>query len=125
MTINTPEPSDAAQDAGVWLTRRQVAELKGVHVDTVRRWQNEFKLSTKEHPKTKEVMLSAAELCTQGLIDPTQAILPEQTIARSRTERELADARRQLAQLEAINERLADEVGFLRSLLGTDTKSAA
>ena len=123
--IENPDSTEAAHDAGVWLPRQTVAELTGKSVDTVRRWQRNLKLSTKLHPTTGEVMLSAAELCAHGLIDPAQAALPEQSIARSRTERDLVDARRRLEQLEVLNERLVDEVGFLRTMLGTSTRSAA
>lgn len=125
MNTQNPLSSGEAHDAGVWLTRRQVAELTGKNIDTLRRWQCNLKLATRQHLTTGEVMLSAAELCKHGLIDPAQATLPEQSIARSRAERDLADARRQLAQLEAITERLADEVAFLRSVVGPKTGRAA
>ena len=94
--IHNPDNTDAANDAGVWLLRRQVAELAGLNVDTVRRWQRNLGLTVKRHPTTGEVMFSAAELCAHGLIDPARATLPEQSIPRSRAER-VAEARRQLA----------------------------
>ena len=121
-----PAPQERDADGGVWLTRNQVATLTGKHVDTVRRWQRDNNLSAKTDPATGEVMLSAAELVQHGRIDPLQAVQPEQTIARSRVERELAEARRELVQLEAVNQRLVDEVEFLRTMvLGHGAKRAA
>lgn len=106
-----------SETVGKWITRRDAADLADRSIDTIRRAEKKHEFTERYDATTKEKLLSVVELVRYGVIDPCQATVPESSMTRSRVERDNSDLRSKLAQLNAVNERLQDEIAFLRDAL--------
>lgn len=108
-----------------YLNRKEAAAACGCHVDTIRRAEASGKLPNCRRRDDGTVEIPVADLVAAGLLDPLAAAGPiEEVATRSRTERDLAATRQELAvsraEVAALVQRLAraeDEVAFLRRLL--------
>ncbi len=108
-----------------YLTRRDAAAACGCHVDTIRRAEAANRLPNRRARADGTIEIPVADLVGAGLLDPLAAGdgLPE-LVTRSRSERDLLDARQQVAvrdvtinELRVQLEVARDEIAFLRRLV--------
>jgi hypothetical protein len=129
--VHTPEQDDTAGQAHragdtTWLSRRDAAAACGCHVDTIRRYEKRGELPNKQ-VRNGTVLIPVSDLVAAGLLDPlANDDRIEQVAHRSRTERELAAARQEIAVLtvrldgaRARAERAEADVAFFKQLVAS------
>ncbi len=108
-----------------YLTRREAAAASGCHPDTIRRAEAAGRLPNRRTRSDGSIEIPVSDLVAAGLLDPVAAGdgLPE-LVARTRTERDLLEARQQVALeqarvagLDTLLDRAHEEITFLRSLV--------
>lgn len=87
---------------GAWVTQEDAAALCHCSYDTIRRYRRLKKLPRSRKSAQGAVEVPVVDLVACGLLDPHLAGGdPDALATRSRTERDLAAARRELAVLDA------------------------
>lgn len=110
-----------------YLVRKAAAAVCGCSEDTLRRDQRAGKLPHTRRGSDGSVVYAVADLVAAGRLDPLAADESVGEVAgRSRSERDLTDARTELAvarariaELSVRVERAEGEVAFLRSMLAS------
>jgi len=107
------------------VTQHQAADLTGKSYDTLRRLRRQGKLPNSRERSNGVIELALSDLVDTGLLNPL-ATLGDVTevVTRSRTERDLLEARQELALQRSRNEALTEtiarvegEVAYLRDLV--------
>jgi DNA-binding XRE family transcriptional regulator len=94
-----------------YLTRKDAAQVCGVHRDTIRRAEKDGRLPNTRMAPDGSVQIAIADLVAAKFMDPITATGDvTELVGRSRTERDLVDARRELAVAQARNEELRERV---------------
>ena len=108
-----------------YLTREEAAAVCACHVDTLRRDEKHGKFPNARKRPDGVVEIPVSDLVAAGRLDPVAANAPfAEIITKSRTERELLEARQHVALMESRvaafegELRRADrEIDFLRTLV--------
>jgi hypothetical protein len=108
-----------------YLSKAEAAALTGKSEATIQRYRRDGKLPSSRYRPDGTLEVAVADLVSAGLLDPLAAAGGVEEIAgRTRSERDLLAARRDLAVAEARLDALAgrldeahDQIAFLRALL--------
>lgn len=108
-----------------YLSKKEAAAACGCDETTIQRYKRNGKLPNSRYGEGGVLEVAVADLVAAGLLDPLAVAGDVSGLGgRARIERDLVDARQELAvataRLDALSDRVArsdEEIAFLRSLL--------